>query len=58
MYSYEPVLNGDFKSVDHVTIIDDFSDEIVPGLALLLAQSAKTVDVVTQWATVASSPYT
>ena len=58
VYTYESILNGEYQNVDHITIIDDFSDEIAPGLALLLAQSITNVEIITQWSTIASSPYT
>ena len=56
-YTYQDIVEGNFTNVDRIIIIDDLSDEIAPGLALLLAQSTEEVTIVTQWATLASSPY-
>ena len=36
---------------------DDFSNELAPGLALMLAPRVKEVQIVTRWPTLVSEPY-
>ena len=57
MYTYEDVLEGRALGDGKIIILDDFSNELAPGLALLLAPRVKEVQLVTRWSTVVSDPY-
>ena len=57
VYTYEDVMDGRAPEGGVVIILDDFSNELAPGLALLLAPKAKEVQIVTRWPTLVSEPY-
>jgi pyruvate/2-oxoglutarate dehydrogenase complex dihydrolipoamide dehydrogenase (E3) component len=47
VYTYEDVIMGTAKLGDRILIIDDFSDRVSPGLAEMMAEQGKKVEIIT-----------
>ncbi len=58
VFTYEDVVAGGGPRGGKVIVFDDFSDELAPGLALLLAPDVDEVALVTPYASILSEPHT
>lgn len=47
VYTYEDVILGKARLGEKVLILDDFSDRVAPGIAELLAEQGKKVEIIT-----------
>jgi hypothetical protein len=58
VFTYEEVVAGAGPRGGKVIVLDDFSDELAPGLTLLLAPHVDDLQLVTPYATILSEPHT
>jgi 2,4-dienoyl-CoA reductase-like NADH-dependent reductase (Old Yellow Enzyme family) len=56
VYTYEDVLLGKAKLGDRILILDHFSDRVAPGIAELLADQGKKVEIITARSSI-TEPY-
>ena len=49
VYTYEDVLLGSAKLEETILIVDELADRISPGIAELLAEQGKKVEIITRW---------